>query len=109
MRNTTFKRAAVSMPAGSRSRGQMLEEASMQEKALKRLAAWEVNSATFAAFGIILAFCGLISRFLPAWAGVLGVIAAVLFAAAAAVLHISIRHGRRNVQAIKELLKEPTK
>lgn len=80
----------------------MLDEAEKQTQALGRIAKWRLNAVTFAAFGLILGYCGLVNKLVPFGLGVVGIAAAVLCAAFAVLAHISVRHGKKNVENIQK-------
>ncbi|ADU26383.1 hypothetical protein [Ethanoligenens harbinense] len=89
--------------SGQAARKQLRKEADMQTHALEQLAKWRLNASIFSAFGLILAYCGLVNKMLPFAVGVIGLVATGLFAAGALLVHLSICHGKKNVAHLNNI------
>lgn len=83
---------------------QLREESAMQTRALEQLVKWRLNASIFSAFGLILAYCGLINKMFPFAVGVIGLAAAGLFAVGTLLVHLSVCHGKKNVARIQKLV-----
>lgn len=94
----------IHLSLNGQARKQLRKEADMQVHALGQLVKWRLNASIFSSFGLILAYCGLVNKMFPFAVGVIGLVAAVLFAVGALLVHLSICHGKRNVARMKKIV-----
>ncbi len=76
----------------------LLTEARMQTAALKKINVWKKLAIVVSTIGVATAYAGLSATPSHLFPGILGICLMVLGFAAAAVLNLGIKNGRRNVE-----------
>ncbi len=76
----------------------LLTEARMQTAALKKINVWKKLAIVASTIGVVIAYAGLSATPSHLFPGILGIFLMVLGFAAAAVLNLGIKNGRRNVE-----------
>lgn len=76
----------------------LLTEARMQTAALKKINVWKKLAIVASTIGVVIAYVGLSATPSHLFPGILGIFLMVLGFAAAAVLNLGIKNGRRNVE-----------
>ncbi len=78
----------------------LLEEARLQQGALKQLRAWQRNAMVASSCGVVLAWWGLTGGRTRLVLGIAGMLIMILGILCAAVIGLGIRNGRRNVEQL---------
>lgn len=78
----------------------LLEEARLQQGALKQLRAWQRNAMIASSCGVVLAWWGLTGGGTRLILGIAGMLMMILGILCAAVIGLGIRNGRRNVEQL---------
>ena len=83
-----------------------LQEARLQEKALKRLARWRTYSLAISAVGVAVSYYSFTATQKPFgyFTGAIGILMILAGVLASWCINIAIRNGRRNVEKILNLL-----
>lgn len=85
-------------------RNTLSREAKMQSEMLSRLTVWFRIAMAASTVGVVLAYWGLSGHSWRMAAGAAGILITILCAAAAAVINLGIRNGRKNVEKILTVL-----
>lgn len=76
----------------------LVTEARMQLTALRRINVWKKLAFVVSAIGVALAYCGLSGTPSHLFLSILGIFLSIMGFAAAAVLGLGLKNGRRNVE-----------
>lgn len=78
----------------------MMKEAEMQLEALKKINKWKLYAIAFSAIGVALTYAGMAGDSRHLFLGIPGIIFIIAGTAAAFLLNLGLRNGRRNVERI---------
>ena len=78
----------------------MMTEAEMQLKALKKINKWKLYAIALSTIGVALTYAGMAGDTHHLGLGIPGIILIVVSIAAAFLLNLGLRNGRRNVEKI---------
>ncbi len=78
----------------------MMKEAEMQIKALKKIDKWKLGAIAFSTIGVALTYAGMAGDSRHLFLGILGIILIIVSMAAAFLLNLGLRNGRRNIEKI---------
>ena len=78
----------------------LLYEAKMQTKMIGNLAKWARNAMALSTIGIVLAWWGLSGSGARFAAGIAGMVLTVFSVAAAVIVNLAVRNGRKNVEKL---------
>lgn len=84
----------------------LVKEARMQLKALKKINLWKKLAIAVSAIGVAVAYGGLSGATPHLFPGISGIFLMVIGILAAAVLNLGLRNGRRNVEKIINVIGE---
>lgn len=87
----------------------LMTEAKMQMTALKKINVWKKLAIIVSTIGVAIAYGSLSTTPSHLFPGILGIFLMVLGFAAAAVLNLGLKNGRRNVEKIISVIDEDTK
>ena len=79
-------------------------EAAMQLEALKKISRWKMIAMGLSTLGVAAAYAGLAGVVPSLFLGIFGVILTVISAAAALIINLGLKNGRRNVEKILNVL-----
>ncbi len=77
----------------------LIQEASMQARALKRISIWRRGALSLTGIGILLTYMGFVTE-INILRGVFGIVLAVVGGGIALLIHIGYKNGKKNVEHI---------
>lgn len=78
----------------------LIVEAKMQTKALRKINGWKKLAIIVSTIGVAIAYAGFSTDPSRLFLGILGIFLALIGAAAAVIINLGLRNGRRNVEKI---------
>lgn len=82
---------------------QMLTEADMQTKTIKKLEKWLRNTIASSTIGFVISYWGMQGSGIRFFFGVIGIITTIISVIAALIINMGIRNGKKNVEKILNL------
>ena len=82
------------------------KEAEMQIEALKKINRWKIIAMAISTLGVAAAYAGLAGIVQSPFLGISGVVVTVAAAAAALVINLGLKNGRRNVEKMLDILEK---
>ncbi|WP_242851596.1 hypothetical protein [Clostridium sp. DMHC 10] len=74
---------------------QMIYEAEMQSKLLKKLSKWSINVMGLSSIGVVIAYYGLSHSGIKFAFGIFGILIAVISVIACLIINLAIRNGKK--------------
>ena len=84
-------------------------ETNMQIKALRKISAWKRIAMLISAIGVAVAYAGIAGSPSRPFLGILGILLTFVGAAAAVIMNLGLKNGRRNVEKMINLMEKGRK